>query len=87
MILHDTKHYTVELSDGLEIIDETGKYSNRPGYVVINKETSIIEVTAMMLPQAIYQAQGLSDSLDALTKADETPNNLVSMVTEDVVPH
>jgi hypothetical protein len=88
VVLYDTKNYEVSVADTQELVmAEDGKYANIPGYIVTNKETGIVEHTTMMLPQAIYQAQGLSDSLDTLLAADKTPDNLVQMVTDDVVPH
>ena len=90
VVLYDTKNYEVVVADSHEsVMAEDGKYANVPGYVVTNKDTGIVEHTSMMLPQAIYQAQGLSDSLDALLKADEPglSDNIVHMVTDDVVPH
>ena len=87
-VIHDTKNYEVCIADSQELVmGEDGKYACIPGYVVVNKDTKIVEHTTMLLPQAIYQAQGLSDSLDALLKADVAPDNLVQMVTDDVVPH
>lgn len=88
-VMYDTKNYEVAVADSQELIlGEDGKYANVPGYIVLNKETGIVEHTTMMLPQAIYQAQGMSDSLDTLLKADKPEvDNLVSLVTDDVVPH
>ena len=72
-VLYDTKHYEIRLADG-PVLDEAGEYSERPGYFVINKETNVVEHTTMFFPQAIYQAQGFSDSVDALTKTEEVPS-------------
>jgi hypothetical protein len=91
MALYDTKNYEVQLAANDEVMAEDGKYdADRKGYVVINKETGVIEHTTMILPQAIYQAQGFSDSLDALLKADDAAEVVdigLVPVADDILPN
>lgn len=88
-VVYDTKHYEVRTSGDWNVIDEAGVYSERGGYVVVNKDTEIVEHTTMIMPQAIYQAQGFSDSLDALLSPSAQPAQLELVnfpIDEDVVP-
>jgi hypothetical protein len=48
-------------------IGEDGEYG-RAGYAVENKETTIIEHTTMVLPQAIFQCQHLAEMVKSLTE-------------------
>lgn len=90
-ILYDTEKYKVEQADGRSIIGEDGKYTTtHDGYVVINKETEVIEHSTTMLPGAIFQCQHFNDTLvDLLKPADEADVvNLQSVdVPEDIVPN
>ena len=86
-IIYKTDRYDVVKCGS--VIGEDGNYGQE-GYSVRNIETGIVEHTTMILPQAIYQAQGFSDSLDVLLKEDDAPTqlSLVEMdVGEDVVPN
>ena len=86
-IIYKTARYDVVKC--ASAVGEDGKYGQE-GYAVRNIETGIVEHTTMILPQAIYQAQGFSDSLDVLLKEDNEPTqlSLVEMdVGEDVVPN
>jgi hypothetical protein len=68
---------------------EDGEFGSE-GYAVRNKDTQVLEHTTVILPQAIYQAQGFSDSLAALLADKDGPAqlSLVEMdVGEDVVPN
>ena len=88
--LYDTKNYIVRLAaDDELVIAEDGNYGSGGGYVVVNKETGQIEHTTMILPQAIYQAQGFSDSITALLNPDKETNalSLVETPSDDIVPH
>ena len=89
-VIYETDLYVVVPSDGQEIIREDGHYAVVKGYLVINKEHDTIEATTMLLVNALYQAQGFTDSVKALlapTEKDKTPLNLVQMSTDDVVPN
>lgn len=86
-ILYENTHYKV--IPFANAMGEKGEPDSN-GYAVVNKDTGVIEHTTIMLPGAIYQAQGFSDSLDALLKTDGAPLqlSLVDMPTdEDVVPN
>lgn len=82
-VIHDNKHYEVVIIP--DALGDNGQYE-REGYGIINKETGVIEITTTVLPQAIFSADGLSDSMTAL---QENPKqlSLVEMPTEDVVPN
>ena len=89
-VLFDTDKYTVEESNGRSIVGEDGKYTtSHTGYVVINKETQVIEHSTTMLPGAIFQCQHFNDTLvSLLNPADPEGVDLTSMdVPEDVVPN
>lgn len=78
--LYDTKHYAVVSTD--DAMGEDGKLGAK-GYAVINKDTGVTEHTTVILPQAIYQAQGFNDSLDVLLKDDSDVSPL-ALVDVDV---
>ena len=89
-VIYETDLYVVVPSDGQEIIREDGHYAVVKGYLVVNKEHDTIEATTMLLVNALYQAQGFTDSVKALLappEKDKTPLNLVQMSTDDVVPN
>jgi len=91
-VLYETDNYIVRSAEG-QVISEDGTYRDTEGYEVINRATKQVECTSMIFPQAIYQAQGFSDSVAALTKDEiedsEGDSNVLSLVdaAEDVVPH
>ena len=89
-VIYETDLYVVVPSDGHDIIREDGHYAVVKGYLVVNKEFDTVEATTMLLVNALYQAQGFTDSVKALLappEKDTTPLNLVQMSTEDVVPN
>ena len=89
-VIYESDLYVVVPSDGHEIIREDGHYGVVKGYLVVNKEHDTIEATTMLLVNALYQAQGFTDSVKALLappEKDTTPLNLVQMSTDDVVPN
>ena len=90
-VLYETDNYVVESSGDVPIIGEDGNYAIRDGYIVVNRATNQIECTSMIFPQAIYQAQGFSDSVEQLTKEESEDKPGLSLVDieggEDVVPH
>ena len=81
----DMTYYTVKYSDKSPIYCEDGEYRVRPGYVVVNKDTDVVELTTTSLPTAIYQAQHLDIMLLALLRGDEVAP--AAGVAEDVVAH
>lgn len=90
--LYETEKYTVEIASGRSIIGEDGKYTKtHGGYVVINRETGIIEHSSTMLPGAIYQCQHFNDTLITLLAPEPEDNELAALgamdVPEDVVPN
>ncbi len=88
--LFETEKYTVEKSNGRTIIGEDGKYGAKSGYVVVNKETGVIEHSTVMLPGAIFQCQHFNDTLmNLLAPKDEAEVvDINSMnVPEDIVPN
>ena len=85
-VLYDTTNYEV-IRFGAAM-GEDGEIG-ADGYAVRNKDTGVIEHSTVILPQAIYQAQGFSDSLDALFATKDAPIqlSLVEMdIGEDMVP-
>ena len=89
-VIYESDLYVVVPSDVHEIIREDGQYGVVKGYLVVNNEFDNIEATTMLLVNAIYQAQGFTDSVKALLappEKDTTPLNLVQMSTDDVVPN
>ena len=90
-VMFDTEKYSVESSAGRTIVGEDGKYTNDvEGYVVINKETSIIEHSSTMLPGAIFQCQHFNDTLISLLSppVEEDIEAMTSMdVPEDILPN
>ena len=90
-VLFDTKHYLVRQRESNEsILGEDGAYTiSHSGYVVVNKETDVIEHTTTMLPGAIFQCQHFNDTLVGLLNPEVIPDvdlNIVD-VPEDVVPN
>ena len=87
-VLFDTDKYEVRESDGVSIVGEDGKYTTtHKGYVVVNKETGVIEHSTTMLPGAIFQAQHFNDTLTSLLSPPEEDEGLLEdmNVPEDVV--
>jgi hypothetical protein len=88
-VLYETVKYDVISTDNA--LGEDGDLGHL-GYAVVNKETTQVECTTQILPQAIYQAQGFSDSLVALmdesakAPADRQMTLLDFPTPEDVVP-
>ena len=88
-VLFDTEKYVVEESGDRQIIAEDGKYGERAGYVVVNKETGVVEHSTVMLPGAIFQCQHFNDTLVSLLAAPtEDGVDITSMdIPEDIVPN
>ncbi len=86
--LYTVGDYEVVQTD--DAVGEDGKMG-RNGYAVFNVKTQVVEATTTILPQAIYQAQGFSDSLTALMAPEEKAPSRPSLVDfqtgEDVVPN
>ena len=90
--LFETEKYIVRLAENDEsIIGEDGKHTlTHGGYVVVNKETDVIEHSSTMLPGAIFQCQHFNDTLvSLLSKEDEDADFGLEAVDvpEDVVPN
>lgn len=90
-VMFDTEKYRVETADGRSIVGEDGKYTTtHSGYVVVNKETNVIEHTTTMLPGAIFQCQHFNDTLVSLL-SPPAANDGVDIATvdvpEDVLPN
>lgn len=80
------KYYEVECTKDNPILCEDGEYRVRPGYVVRNKTTDVIEHTTMLLAGAIFQAQHFDNTLESLLAAEEPKmETLLDMPVEDVV--
>ena len=88
-VLFETEKYAVEESgDERMIIAEDGKYGNRPGYVVVNKETGVVEHSTVMLPGAIFQCQHFNDTLISLLADPSEDIDIEALdVPEDIVPN
>ncbi len=90
--LFETEKYVVrQAAQGECIIGEDGKYEDMDGYVVINRETGVIEHTTIMLPGAIFQCQHFNDTLESLMSPPEEGEDGVDLsslnVPEDIVPN
>ena len=88
-ILFETEKYTVEASDDRKVIGEDGKYSGVAGYVVVNRDTGVVEHSTIMLPGAIFQCQHFNDTLVSLLNPpteDELDISALN-VPEDIVPN
>lgn len=89
--LFETERYIVRKRDNSEsIVGEDGKYTmSHDGYVVVNKETNVIEHSTTMLPGAIFQCQHFNDTLvSLLTDPEDNITALTSVdVPDDVVPN
>ena len=89
-VLFETEKYVVEESGDREIIAEDGNYGERAGYVVVNKETKVVEHSTVMLPGAIFQCQHFNDTLVSLL-ADPTEEDIEGLtamdIPEDIVPN
>ncbi len=91
-VMFETEKYEVQVASTMEqVIGEDGKYgSSQGGYIVINKETGVIEHSTVMLPGAIFQCQHFNDTLISLLtpKEDEEFEGLHAIdVPEDIVPN
>ena len=87
--LFETEKYVVELAGDRPVIGEDGKYGTAAaGYVVINKETGVIEHSTVMLPGAIFQCQHFNDTLISLLADPEEAIDIEALdVPEDIVPN
>jgi len=86
------KYYVREKLSTEAIVGEDGKYTtNQLGYVVVNKDTGVIEHSTTMLPGAIFQCQHFNDTLISLLtppSEDDATMDIGSMdVPEDIVPN
>lgn len=89
-VLFETLKYVVEEADGREIVGEDGKYAVLNGYVVVNRETKVVEHSTVMLPGAIFQCQHFNDTLvSLLSPPDEA--DIVEITSangpEDILPN
>ena len=75
--LYENERYEVVCSIGTDllILGEDGKYSDRPGYAVINKETGVVEHTTTVLPQALFQADAFLGALGSLVSQGASGND------------
>jgi len=65
--IYENEKYEVVVSMGdAPVLGEDGKYSDRGGYLVVNKETGVIEHTTTVLPQALFQADAFLGALGSL---------------------
>lgn len=86
--LFETEKYVVEESGDRKIIAEDGAYSSRKGYVVVNKETGVVEHSTVMLPGAIFQCQHFNDTLISLLADPSEDIDIEALdVPEDIVPN
>ena len=88
--LFETEKYIVRENDNEQIIGEDGNYSGQDGYVVVNRETGVIEHTTIMLPGAIFQCQHFNDTLVSLLSPpqDDDGVDIAALnVPEDIVPN
>ena len=90
-VMFNTEKYEVRIATDEEVvIGEDGKYSKIGGYIVVNKETKIVEHSTVMLPGAIFQCQHFNDTLISLLTPPEEAEvvDINSMnVPEDIVPN
>ncbi len=91
-VMFDTEKYEVRLAGKDElVIGEDGKYHvGQEGYIVVNKETKVIEHSTVMLPGAIFQCQHFNDTLISLLAPPDEAEivDITSMnVPEDIVPN
>ena len=79
--IYENEKYTVAIID--DALGEDGVYGRR-GYAVINKETSVVEHTTIVLPQALFQADAF---MGALSQLDETADEDAGLIEdgEDIV--
>lgn len=88
--LYETEKYVVRLAEDKElVIGEDGKYGQGGGYVVINRDTGIIEHSTVMLPGAIFQCTHFNDTLVSLmAPPSEDGIDIAALnVPEDIVPN
>ena len=83
--IYETPTYVVVLApDGSAVIDETGKYNvDTKGYNVVNRETSVVEHTTMMLAGAIFQCNHFTDTLAGLLAKPEDNVRSINVVDVD----
>ncbi len=90
-VMFETEKYEVRLAaNGDQVIGEDGKYGTIDGYLVVNKETKVIEHSTVMLPGAIFQCQHFNDTLISLLAPPDEADivDITSMnVPEDIVPN
>ncbi len=89
-VMFNTEKYEVQESGDNLIVGEDGKYGSHAGYVVVNKETGVVEHSTVMLPGAIFQCQHFNDTLISLLTPPEEAEvvDINSMnVPEDIVPN
>jgi hypothetical protein len=61
--IYENDKYEVVIID--DALGEDNKYGRR-GYAVVNKETSVVEHTTIVLPQALFQADAFMGALSQL---------------------
>ena len=90
-VLYETEKYVVEEANGRSIVGEDGKYTtSHGGYVVVNRETGVVEHSTTMLPGAIFQCMHFNDSLISLLSPPEEaeePDLAALNVPEDIIPN
>ena len=84
--IYENEKYEVvcNLGTDLLILGEDGKYSNRGGYAVINKETGVVEHTTTVLPQALFQADAFLGALGSLV-SQSANDSTIDGSAEDVI--
>lgn len=82
--LFENTKYKIVVTD--DAIGEDGNYG-RPGYACINKDTNIVEVTGLVLPQMMFFAEQSETMLDQLNDDNDAEALIQVESGEDVVPH
>ena len=77
--IYENEKYEVVCTLGTDtlILGEDGKYSDRPGYAVINRETGVIEHTTTVLPQALFQADAFLGALGSLVSQGANDSGII----------
>ena len=75
--IYENDKYEVVIID--DALGEDNVYGRR-GYAVVNKSTSVIEHTTIVLPQALFQADAF---MGALTQLDDTGEDDASLIVDD----
>ena len=82
-VLYSTEKYIVIVTDAA--LNEVGDACDARGYAVVNKDTSIVEHTTLVLPAAMFQADNFNRTLvSLLTEVPESPADAIEGLPEDV---